>query len=253
LSGWRQWLASIAFTSYMFLSVPFYAPVLVACAPFGHRVRYAIARRWVDSVLAALRLLCRLEYVVEGREHLPADSAVILMKHSSTWETLAQLQIFPRQTWVLKRELVWTPFLGWVLPLLKPIAIDRKGGKEAVQQVVAQGKARLEEGLWIVIFPEGTRVPAGQTRRYGLSGAVLAVASGCPVVPVAHNAGDYWPRRGWLKRAGTIRVVIGPPIETKGREPRQVIAETQEWIETQLARIGATASQARRFSGAPSG
>ncbi len=121
-----------------------------------------------------LRWLCALDYVVEGREHLPARSTVVLMKHSSAWETLAQLCIFPRQTWVLKRELTWLPVFGWVLLALRPIAINRRGGSAAVQQVLEQGAQRLAEGLWVVIFPEGTRVPAGQTRRYGMSGALLA-------------------------------------------------------------------------------
>src|SRR5690606_22674463 len=134
--------------------------------------------------------------------HLPSRNAIVLMKHSSAWETLAQLQIFPKQTWVIKRELMWAPFLGWVLPLLKPIAIDRRGGRDAVRQVIEQGTQRLEDGFWVVIFPEGTRVPPGQTRRYGLSGALLASETGRTVVPVAHNAGLFWPRRGWVKRPG---------------------------------------------------
>jgi 1-acyl-sn-glycerol-3-phosphate acyltransferase len=159
------------------------------------------------------------------------------MKHSSAWETLAQMQILPIQTWVMKRELMWVPFLGWALLLLKPIAIDRRGGATAVQQVLDQGQRRLAEGLWVVIFPEGTRMPVGQTRRYGMSGALLAGAAGLPVVPVAHNAGIYWPRRGWLKRAGTIRVVIGPPISAAGKDPRVVNAQAQQWIEGKVAEL----------------
>jgi 1-acyl-sn-glycerol-3-phosphate acyltransferase len=186
-----------------------------------------------------LRVLCRLDYVVEGREHLPARSSVVLLKHSSAWETLAQLQIFPKQTWVLKRELMWIPVFGWVLWLLKPIAIDRRGGGAAVQQVLAQGHARRAEGFWVCIFPEGTRMPVGETRRYGMSGVLLAAAEDLPVVPVAHNAGYFWPRRGWLKKPGTIRVVIGPPIETKGAEPRAVNERAQQWIEGTLAKLPA--------------
>jgi 1-acyl-sn-glycerol-3-phosphate acyltransferase len=165
---------------------------------------------------------------------LPARSSIVLLKHSSAWETLAQIRIFPRQTWVLKRELMWVPVLGWVLYLLKPIAIDRRGGGVAVQQVLEQGRERLAEGFWIMIFPEGTRMPAGETRRYGMSGALLAQAEGLPVVPVTHNAGFFWPRRGWLKKPGTIRVVIGPPIQTMGVEPRAVNERAQQWIEGTL-------------------
>jgi 1-acyl-sn-glycerol-3-phosphate acyltransferase len=129
---------------------------------------------------------------------------------------------------------MWVPILGWVLWLLKPIAIDRRGGSAAVQQVLEQGHERLAEGTWVMIFPEGTRMPVGQTRRYGMSGVLLAQAEGLPVVPIAHNAGYFWPRRGWLKRRGTIRVVIGPPIETKGVEPRVVNERAQQWIEGTL-------------------
>ncbi|HEX6997019.1 MAG TPA: lysophospholipid acyltransferase family protein [Gammaproteobacteria bacterium] len=239
----RQWAGSILFTLYLFLSVAIYGPLVLLTAPFPHRVRYRAALVWVDSVLWLLRVLCRLDYVVEGREWLPKENTVLLVKHSSAWETIAQLRIFPVQTWVVKRELLWAPVFGWVLPLLRTIAIDRRGGRAAVQQVVDQGLERLAEGFWVVIFPEGTRVPIGQTRRYGLSGALLAAAAGRPVVPVAHNAGYFWRRRGWLKRPGTVRVVIGPPIPAAGREPREVCDEAQRWIERKVAEIAPTQSR----------
>ncbi|MBN1240021.1 MAG: 1-acyl-sn-glycerol-3-phosphate acyltransferase [Gammaproteobacteria bacterium] len=231
----RQWLGSIAFTLYLFLSVPVWAPVVLLSAPFPHRVSYRLVERWVNGILFMLRTLCRLDYVVEGTENLGNENTVVLMKHSSSWETISQFRLFPKQTWVLKRELLWLPFFGWVLPLLKPIAINRGGGRVAVQQVVDQGLERLAEGFWVVIFPEGTRVPFGQTRRFGISGALLAVAAGKPVIPVAHDAGYFWPRRGWYKRAGTIRVRIGPAIPTAGRDAREVAADAQQWIEQALA------------------
>ena len=233
----RQWLGSIVFTLYLFVSVPIYGSLVLLTAVGPRDWTYRAALAWARSVLWLLRVLCRLDYTVEGRDHLPARSAVVLLKHSSAWEALAQLAIFPAQTWVLKRELMWVPVLGWVLFLLKPIAIDRRGGGIAVQQVLEQGRQRLAEGLWVMIFPEGTRMPVGQTRRYGMSGALLAAAEGLPVIPVAHNAGYFWPRRGWLKRAGTIRVVIGPPIETRGIEPRIINERTQRWIEDTVARL----------------
>ena len=233
----RQWVGSIAFTFYLFASVPFYGAVALLSGVLPREATYRVARSWVRSVLLMLRWLCRLDYVVEGRAHLPADSAIVLMKHSSAWETLAQLEIFPRQTWVLKRELMWVPIFGWVAKLLKPIAIDRRGGAAAVQQVLAQGQARLDEGLWVMIFPEGTRMPVGETRRYGLSGALLAATAGRAIVPVAHNAGEFWPRRGWLKRRGTVRVVIGPPIATEGQDPRVINERAQAWIEAKVAEL----------------
>lgn len=234
----RQWLGSIAFTVYLFGSVAVYGCVVVLTTGLlPSRATYRAALYWVDSTLWLLKRLCRLDYVVEGYEHLPVDPSIVLVKHSSAWETIAQLKIFPRQTWVLKRELLWAPVLGWVLLKLKPIAIDRRAGRSAVQQVIAQGQARLDEGVWVVIFPEGTRVPAGQTGRYGLSGALLAATAGRPVVPVAHNAGEFWPRRGWLKKPGTIRVVIGTPIATEGKDPRAINDEVRSFIEAQLERM----------------
>jgi len=149
----RQWLGSILFTLYMFLSVPIYGAVALLTAPLPRRYIYGVAIAWVDSVLWLLRVLCRLDYRVEGREHLPARAGIVLLKHSSAWETLAQLKIFPPQTWVLKRELMWVPVFGWVLWRLKPIAIDRRGGSSAVQQVLSQGHAQLADGLWLMIFP----------------------------------------------------------------------------------------------------
>ncbi|MGD2167161.1 MAG: lysophospholipid acyltransferase family protein [Gammaproteobacteria bacterium] len=235
----RQWLGSVAFTIYLFVSVPFFALIPLACFRASWETRFAGVRWWVNSVFGALRLFCRLDYHIEGRENLPAQNCVVLVKHSSAWETIAQLVLFPRQTWVLKRELMWLPFFGWVLALLRPIAIDRSARGAAVAQVLEQGAARLAEGFWVIVFPEGTRVPAGESRRYGLSGALLASKAGCPVVPVAHDAGSYWPRRSWLKRPGTIRVVIGEPILAGGRDPRDVNADVRAFIESTLERLAA--------------
>lgn len=235
----RQWIGSFVFTLYLFLSVPFFALIPLACAFASWETRFIGVRWWVNSVFFVLRVCCGLDYRVEGRENLPARNGVLLVKHSSAWETIAQLILFPRQTWVLKRELTWIPFFGWVLALMRPIAIDRSARGAAVSQVLAQGTARLAEGFWVVVFPEGTRVPAGQSKRYGLSGALLAIQTGCPVVPVAHDAGYYWARRSWLKRAGTIRVVIGKPIATEGREARDINEDARRFIESALERLAA--------------
>jgi 1-acyl-sn-glycerol-3-phosphate acyltransferase len=236
----RQLIGSLLFTSILFASVAIYGLVAFLMTPFGYRCSYGFARFWARWMLASLELFCGLGYTVEGLENLSRDNTVLLMKHSSSWETIAQIQIFPRQTWVIKRELRWAPVLGWMLYFLKAIAINRRGGRGAVEQVIEQGRQRLEEGLWIVIFPEGTRVPAGETRRYGISGVLLAQAAGArPVVPVAHNAGDFWPRRGLLKKPGTVRVVIGAPIATAGREPRDVIDDVRRWIEARLREFAA--------------
>jgi 1-acyl-sn-glycerol-3-phosphate acyltransferase len=152
---------------------------------------------------------------------------------------VAQFLIFPPQVWVLKRELMWIPFIGWGLKLLRSISIDRGAGHRAVNQVIEQGKARLADGLWIIIFPEGTRVVAGEKRKYGVSGAMLAIASHRFIVPLSHNAGEFWARRGILKKRGTVRVVIGEPIDSTGKEPRQLNEQVRESIDAGLARIAA--------------
>lgn len=234
----RQWLGSIVFTVLLFVSVAVYGLVTLVLRLFGYRAMYAGMRLWCRAMLTLLRWLCGLDHRVEGLDRLPQEPSVVLMKHSSSWETIAQVLMFPQQCWVLKRELMWAPVLGWNLFFLKPIAINRKGRGAAVQQVISQGRQRLDAGLWVVVFPEGTRVPFGQTGRFGLSGTLLAQAAGRPIVPVAHNAGWYWPRRGMLKKRGTIRVVIGEPIRTAEREARDVNAEVKDWIEAQLAALG---------------
>lgn len=183
------------------------------------------------------RTICGLDYTVEGRENIPDEVGVALMKHSSAFETIAQFGVFPPQCWVLKRELMWLPFFGWALAALHPIAINRSAGRTAVQQVIKQGKQRLNEGLWVMIFPEGTRMGPGETRRYGVSGTLLAQDAGCLIVPIAHNAGDFWPRRGLRKLPGTVKFCIGPPINPEGRDPREVNREVQAWIENKVAEI----------------
>jgi 1-acyl-sn-glycerol-3-phosphate acyltransferase len=208
-----------------------------------YRAQFAIARSWARQVLWVLERLCGLKFTVEGRERIPAGNHIVLSNHTSAWETVAQFLIFPPQVWVLKRELLWIPFVGWGLKLLRPIAIDRGEGHRAVNQVIEQGQARLEDGLWIIIFPEGTRVVAGETRRFGVSGALLAVASGKSLVPLSHNAGTFWPRRGFLKKPGTIRVIIGEPIESVGKDPRELNEEARQSIEAGLARIAQLAKE----------
>jgi 1-acyl-sn-glycerol-3-phosphate acyltransferase len=233
-----QFVASVIFTTLMFAWTLAYAIVFVILASFmPFPRRFALARVWARVILVMLRVLCGLTYTVEGFERLPPGCHVAFWKHSSSWETIAMSAIFPRQVWVLKRELEWVPFVGWCIRLLHAIAIDRGSGRVAVNQIVAQGQDRLAEGDWIMFFPEGTRVAAGETRRYGVSGALLAATAGRFVVPVAHNAGYFWPRRGWLKRRGQIRVVIGEPIATAGRDPREINDAVQAWIEDQVRRL----------------
>lgn len=234
-----QYLRSVIFVVLCAASVlPFALWVLLA-APFPHRFRYAAVRGWVDVALWLLRVLCRLDYEVVGAEHIPQQNSVVYLKHSSAFETLVEVQVFPPQTWVLKRELKWIPIFGWALALVKPIAINRGARGSAVRQVLTQGRERIADGLWVMIFPEGTRMAPGQTRRYGLSGALLAARTGREVVPVAHNAADFWGRRTLLKRPGTMRFVIGPPIAARDRTPAEINALAQTWIEATMREISA--------------
>lgn len=225
-------LRSLVFTGFFLLwTFCFGVFFVLASLLLPFRGRFALARAYARSVLTVLRWICGLDYRVEGRENLPAGNHIALIKHASTWETVAQMVLLPPQVWVLKRELLWLPVVGWGLLLLRSIAVNRGAGGSAVKSVLQQGRARLAEGKWVVIFPEGTRMPPGETRRYGVSGALLAADTGRLIVPVAHDAGYFWPRRGLIKKPGVIRVVIGAPIVAAGRDPRDVNAEAQDWIE----------------------
>jgi 1-acyl-sn-glycerol-3-phosphate acyltransferase len=231
-------IRSLLFTGFLFASaiVGGTIELLVFWAPF--RVKWAIARGWARSCLWAGRFFCGMNVITEGVENLPAEPSVALIKHTTVMETYWQIAALPPQVWVLKRELLLIPLFGWgVGMVMKPIAINRKAGRTAVKQVIEQGKDRLLRGFWVSIFPEGTRVPPGETRRYGVSGAALAKEAGCLLVPVAHNAGDFWPRRGLHKLPGTVRFCIGPPIDPSGLAPRDANVLAQDWVEDKMREI----------------
>ena len=236
-----QWLRSLLFTALFFVNSLLHAAVILGSALlFGRRLADALSSSWGRSNLWLLRVLCRLDYTVEGIENIPQDGAhICFWKHSTSWETFPVMFLFPPQSWVVKREVLWIPLVGWAVMLYKPIAINRGAGHVAVKQVVEQGRRRLAGGRWILYFPEGTRVPRGQTRRYGLSGALLASRTGAKLVPVAHNASDFWPKRSLLKKPGTVRVVIGPPLETLGRDARRLNEQAKAWMDATMARISA--------------
>ena len=243
---WRvpavQLVGSLFFTGFWFAWTFLYAIAVVILSlflPFPRR--FALVRAYAAVVLWVLRWSCGLTYRIEGAP-LPEGGHVALWKHSSSWETMAMMVVFPRQVWVLKRELLWIPVVGLGVKQMHAIAIDRGAGHSAVAQVIEQGKARLEEGDWVMVFPEGTRMPVGETRRYGVSGTLLAAESGRFLVPVAHNAGYYWPRRGLMKKPGVVRVVIGLPVAAAGREVREVNEQIQAWIEATVRRLAPAAN-----------
>lgn len=232
-----QLIRSLFFSVLMILSTVLVALILLLLAPAPFFLRSYVARVYARFVVSALKVVCGVEYQVRGRENIPEGAAIIFSKHQSTWETYALQLFFPAQTWVLKQELMWVPFFGWGLALLKPIAIDRSSGRKAVKQVIAKGKNRLDAGIWVTIFPEGTRVAPGQTKKWGVGGAILAEHSGYPVVPVAHNAGEFWGRRQFIKRPGTIQVVIGPPFQTQGLKASEINRQVEQWMSSAMAEI----------------
>jgi 1-acyl-sn-glycerol-3-phosphate acyltransferase len=234
-----QLVRSLIYTLLLFLTTLVFGFIVLvgAALPLSLEQRYAIPRAWGRSLLWMLKVICRLDYVIEGRENLPKEPFISLWKHSSSWETMAQMFVVPPAAWLLKREVTWIPVIGWAVSTYKPIAINRRAGHSAVNQVVKQGRERLAAGMGVIVYPEGTRVAAGQTRKYGISGALLATQTGAPIVPIAHNSGYFWPRRSLMKKAGTIRVMIGPPIDTRGLEPREINERAQRWIEGEIARI----------------
>nr|WP_286206600.1 lysophospholipid acyltransferase family protein [Thauera linaloolentis] len=199
--------------------------------------RHRLITSWVPIMMWVIKHVLGIRYRLIGAENMPAGPAVVLSKHQSAWETIALQQIFPPLCYVLKRELLRVPFFGWGLASIPGIAIDRSAGKDALSQVVEQGRARLKEGLWVVVFPEGTRVAPGTTGRYKPGGAILAKRAGVPVVPVAHNAGEFWRRNAFVKRPGEIVVSIGPVIEVKGVKADEINGRAEAWIEAEMRRL----------------
>lgn len=218
-------------------TVVFALSALVA-VPLPPIPRYRFIGIWARVVMFLARHVLGIRYRVEGLENLPAGGpAIVMSKHQSAWETIAYQLIFPPLSFVLKKELLRIPFFGWGLAMISPIAIDRDAGREALKDIEDQGNDRLAKGFWVLIFPEGTRVKPGETGKYNIGGAWLAAKTGVPVIPVAHNAGRLWPKNAFLKRAGLISVVIGPPIVTAGKKASVINAEVEAWIEAAMQKL----------------
>lgn len=218
------------------VTIPF-SFIALATFPLAPAARYRIITVWTRLVLRAAETICGIRYRVLGAERLPAPPYIVLAKHQSAWETLAFQLIFPPQVWVVKRELLWLPFFGWGLAMLSPIAIDRGAGSRALRQMLEQGRDRLARGYCIVIFPEGTRVAPGARAEFQPGGAWLAVKTATPVVPVAHNSGEFWRRNAFLKYPGTITVSVGAAIETRDLSPEELNRKVEDWIEGEMQRF----------------
>ncbi|HAE99898.1 MAG TPA: 1-acyl-sn-glycerol-3-phosphate acyltransferase [Methylophilaceae bacterium] len=228
------WLRSFVFFVGVLILTLLFSTLTILIIPLNNVTRSRIASGWAYCTIFWLRITCNLKYDVRGRAHIPNHPCIVLCKHQSAWETIALQTIFPPQIWVMKRELLWIPLMGWAFMALSAIPIDRSAGREALKKLVAHGKDRLARGLWVVIFPEGTRKAPGERGKYHIGGAWLASHTQTTVVPVAHNAGLFWRKNSFLKYPGTIQVVIGEPIETIGLKPDEVNKRVEDWIETEM-------------------
>ena len=232
-----QWLRASVFNLGMVINTIFFSSLTILLAPLPAVLHSRIASGWAHIGIWWLALTCGLRYRVIGQQNIPAQACVLLSKHQSAWETIAFQVIFPPQIWVMKRSLMWIPFLGWAFAALRVIAINRSAGREALKQMLQQGKQRLAKGLWVVIFPEGTRIAPGQKGKYHIGGAWLAVHSQATVVPVAHNAGEFWRRNAYIKTPGVITVSIGQPINSTGMTPEQLNQAVEQWIEGEMPKL----------------
>jgi len=230
-------LRSLIFFLLQLVITPLFTLIALLSFPFHPIMRYRLISGWALTMLWLLRVLCGIRMEVRGAQNIPQQPCLVLCKHQSAWETIALQKVFPPQVWVLKRELLWLPFFGWGLAMTSPIAIKRSKGKEAIKQLLQQGKERLKLGFCVVIFPEGTRIPYGQRGKYKIGGALLAAHTGAPVVPVAHNAGKLWGRNAFIKRPGVITMSIGAPIDPDGLKAEEINQRVEDWIENEVAQL----------------
>ena len=236
-------LRCLLFLLFQTLVTPVYAAMMVLLFWIPRVSMYRIAASWCRTNLWGARWICGIRHRTVGREHIPhgahAAPHIVMSKHSSTWETLALTQFFPPLAYVAKKELLSIPFFGWGFALASPITIDRKAGTDAMRQIATQGRERFRQGFWIVVYPEGTRISVGKRVKYKTGGARLAAELGVPIVPVAHNAGYLWPKGVFGKRPGTVTISFGTPITPAGKDAQALTKEVEDWIEGEVARLGA--------------
>lgn len=199
------------------------------CAPLPASWCYRIITSWSHFFIWWVKITCGLKYKVIGKKNLPKAPFVVLCNHQSMWETIFMQVLLPPQSWVLKRELLWIPFFGWGLALIKPIAVYRDRLSD-VKFILQQGLKRIKQGRCVVFYPEGTRMAPGKTRRFSRTGAALAISANVLAIPIAHNAGNFWPRGPWIKRPGTITVHIGSPINPENQDASTITKLAEEWI-----------------------
>ena len=234
----KNYIGSALLFFSIFFTATIEATILFACFWLPFEFRYKIGKLWCRLMLWIMEITVGLKYEVEGLENVnPEQASIIFSNHQSAWETLGLRYILPTQSAVIKRELLYLPLWGWSLLLLKSIVIDKRNARSALKSLVKDGTKYLNEGIWVLIFPEGTRAGAREVLPFNIGGAMLAHKSGFPVIPVVHNAGDFWTRYSFFKYPGTIKVKIGAPIETKGRKVADINVEAEAWITTELAKL----------------
>lgn len=209
--------------------------ILVRILPY--RWCFAFVSSWCTFNVHWARITCGIKYKITGLENIPEQACVIMSNHQSTWETLAYPSIFPTLTWVIKKELLYVPFFGWGIASVQPIALDRKQGKKSIRQLIEDGKKKLALGRYLLIFPEGTRIPYEESRPLKAGGFVLAKEANASILPVAHDAGRLWPRNGFLKKPGTIHVHIGKPIAVDKLSSEELRNQYSEWLSEKRAEL----------------
>lgn len=228
-------LRSLVFVLLMIAATVVWAPCCFLFAPLPYATRYYLTGLWNRFVIGALRVICGVRYQVKGAENLPDAPAVVLSKHQSAWETIFLYYAMPRPlVFVFKKELLYVPFFGWGLALLRMIPINRSKSKDAFAEVVRHGKQRLATGKWIIMFPEGTRTHVGKQGKYKSGGTRLAIETNAVVVPIALNSGECWPKNSFLKKPGLITVSIGKSIASQGKTPGDLMQQVENWIESEM-------------------
>lgn len=235
-------LRSLFFVLVLLLITPVWACVCLLAAPLPYNRRYYVTSRWNVFTIWLAKAVCGIDYRFKGWDNLPDAPVILMPKHQSAWETIFLLCMMPRPlVFVFKKELLYVPFFGWALGLLRMIPIDRSSGKNAFRQIVTQGKKRLADGQWIIMFPEGTRIPVGQKGQYKSGGTRLAIQTKALVVPIALNSGECWPKNAFVKHPGTVTVSIGPPISPEGQTPDSLLQQVEDWIEAEMRVISPAA------------
>ena len=230
-------LRSLLFMLILIVVTPPYTLLVILCRPLPHKTRRHSVVPWVNFVIWLVKHLLGIPYRLLGAANIPDRPVVVLAKHQSAWETLMLQDVFKDTVFVWKKEIKYLPFFGWALALTPMIETDRSASKATLKSLVEQGRDRLDKGYTVIIFPEGTRSEPGSKNRYKGGGALLAVETGTPVLPVALNSGEFWGRNALFKTSGTVTVSVGPAIDPAGLSSGEVRARAETWIEDEMRRI----------------